>query len=62
LNAAAEDHSLILANQGVDLISRPHPEARLRLARMLAQQKKKEEARQREVAPFDAWKNALAEF
>jgi DNA-binding winged helix-turn-helix (wHTH) protein/tetratricopeptide (TPR) repeat protein len=58
LDAAVADYRLILANQGVDPISPLYSLAHLRLARVLAQQKKKEEARQQYLALFDAWKNA----
>jgi len=58
LDAAAEDYRLILANQGVDPISPFYSLAHLRLARVLAQQKKTEQARQQYRAFFDAWKTA----
>jgi DNA-binding winged helix-turn-helix (wHTH) protein/Tfp pilus assembly protein PilF len=58
LDAAAADYRLILANQGVDPISPLYSLSHLRLARVLAQQKKKQEARQQYLALFDAWKNA----
>jgi hypothetical protein len=58
LDAAAEDYRLILASQGVDPISPLYSLAHLRLARVLAQQTKKEEARQQYLALFDTWKNA----
>jgi tetratricopeptide (TPR) repeat protein len=58
LDAAAADYRLILANQGVDPISPLYSLAHLRLARVLAQQNKREETRQQYLALFDAWKNA----
>jgi Flp pilus assembly protein TadD len=58
LDAAAQDYRLILDNQGVDPISPLYPLAHLRLARVLAKQKKPEEARQQYLAFFNAWKEA----
>ncbi|MGO9094525.1 MAG: winged helix-turn-helix domain-containing protein [Bryobacteraceae bacterium] len=58
LDAAAEDYRLILANQGVDPISPLYSLAHLRLARVLVQQKKADEARQQYRAFLDAWKDA----
>jgi len=58
LDAAAADYRLILANQGTGPIWTDYTLSHLRLARVLAQQKKKEEARQQYLALFDAWKNA----
>ena len=58
LDAAIADYRLILANQGVDPISPLYSLAHLRLARVLVQQNKREEARQQYLALFDAWKNA----
>jgi DNA-binding winged helix-turn-helix (wHTH) protein/tetratricopeptide (TPR) repeat protein len=60
LDAAAEDYRLILANQGVDPISPLYPLAHLGLARVLAQQRKTDEARQQYRAFLDAWKDADA--
>ena len=58
LDAAAADYRLILDHQGVDPISPLYPLAHLRLARVLALQKKTDEARQQYRAFLDAWKNA----
>lgn len=58
LDSAAADYRLILSNQGVDPIAPIHSLAHLRLARVLALQKKTSEARQEYRAFFDAWKNA----
>ena len=62
LGAAAEDYRLILANQGVDPISPLYSLAHLRLARVLALQKKNDAARREYDAFFDAWKNADADL
>jgi tetratricopeptide (TPR) repeat protein len=62
LDAAARDFSLILANQGVDPISPKYPLAHLRLARILALQKKPYRAREEYNALFAAWKNADADL
>jgi DNA-binding winged helix-turn-helix (wHTH) protein/Tfp pilus assembly protein PilF len=58
LDAAAADYRLILANQGVDPISPLYSLAHLRLARVVAKQNRKEEARQQYLALFEAWKDA----
>ena len=58
LNAAAEDYRLILNNQGIDPISPLYSIAHLRLARLLALQKKSEEAREEYRRLFVAWTNA----
>jgi predicted negative regulator of RcsB-dependent stress response len=62
LDAAAKDYRLILANQGVDAISPEYPLAHLGLARVLAQQKKSDEARTEYKAFLDAWKAADQEL
>ena len=58
LDSAAADYRLILANQGVDPVAPAYSLAHLRLARVLALQKKTSEARQQYREFFDAWKNA----
>jgi predicted negative regulator of RcsB-dependent stress response len=58
LDAAVADYRLILDHRGVDPISPLYPLAHLRLARVQAQQKKTEEARQQYRAFLDAWKDA----
>jgi predicted negative regulator of RcsB-dependent stress response len=58
LDAAAIDYRLILNNQGVDPISPLYSIAHLRLARILATQKKIDEARREYQAFFEAWKDA----
>jgi tetratricopeptide (TPR) repeat protein len=58
LDAAAADYRLILANPGIDPIWTDYTLSHLCLARVLARQEKKEEARQQYLAFFDAWKNA----
>jgi eukaryotic-like serine/threonine-protein kinase len=58
LDAAAIDYRLILNNQGVDPISPLYSIAHLRLARILATQKKIDEARGEYQAFFEAWKDA----
>jgi hypothetical protein len=55
---AAADYRLILANPGIDPIWTDYTLSHLCLARVLARQEKKEEARQQYLAFFDAWKNA----
>jgi hypothetical protein len=58
LEAAAADYKLILDNQGVDPISPLYSISHLRLARVLALEKKSEEARSQYRAFFNAWKDA----
>lgn len=58
LEAAAEDYSLILQNQGVNAIAPEYPLAHLGLARVLVLEKKPASARKEYQAFFDAWKNA----
>ena len=60
LDAAEADYRQILGNQGIDPISPSYALAHLRLARVLAQEKKTAEARQQYRALLDAWKNADA--
>jgi DNA-binding winged helix-turn-helix (wHTH) protein/tetratricopeptide (TPR) repeat protein len=62
LDDAVADYNLILNNQGVDPISPLYPIAHLRLARVLAQQKKTEEARKHFRAFLDGWKDADPEL
>jgi DNA-binding winged helix-turn-helix (wHTH) protein/tetratricopeptide (TPR) repeat protein len=62
LDAAARDYRLILDNQGVDPISPEYPLAHLRLARILAAQKRPAQAREQYNAFFAAWKNADADL
>jgi eukaryotic-like serine/threonine-protein kinase len=62
LDAAATDYRLILDHQGVDPISPLYSIAHLRLARVLATQKKLDEARREYQAFFDAWKDADSEL
>jgi len=54
---AADDYRLILANEGIDPISPLYNVAHLRLARVLAEQKKFEPARAEYEAFLDAWKD-----
>jgi len=58
LDRAAEDYRIILANQGIDPLSPLYNVAHLRLARVLAAQKKFEPARKEYEAFLDAWKDA----
>jgi len=58
LDAAVEDYRLILDNPGVDPISPEYSLSHLRLARVLARQKKTDESRTEYRAFLDAWKNA----
>ena len=58
LDAAAQDYRLILDHQGVDPIAPVYSLSHLRLARILALQKKADLARQEYNAFFAAWKNA----
>ena len=60
LDAAEADYRQILGNQGIDPISPSYSLAHLRLARLLALEKKTAEARQQYRAFLDAWKNADA--
>jgi DNA-binding winged helix-turn-helix (wHTH) protein/tetratricopeptide (TPR) repeat protein len=60
LDAAEADYRQILGNQGIDPISPSYALAHLRLARVLALEKKTAEARQQYRALLDAWKNADA--
>ena len=60
LDAAAGDYRLILNNQGVDPISPLYPMAHLGLARVLALQKKPEEARYEYRSFLDSWRDADA--
>jgi DNA-binding winged helix-turn-helix (wHTH) protein/tetratricopeptide (TPR) repeat protein len=62
LEAAARDYRLILDNQGVDPISPLYPLAHLRLARVLARQRKPGPARDEYKALFEAWKDADADL
>jgi DNA-binding winged helix-turn-helix (wHTH) protein/tetratricopeptide (TPR) repeat protein len=62
VDAAAGDYRLILDNQGVDPISPLYSLAHLRLARVLARQKKADPARAEYNAFFAAWKNADADL
>jgi DNA-binding winged helix-turn-helix (wHTH) protein/tetratricopeptide (TPR) repeat protein len=62
LDAAADDYRLILANQGIDPISPEYSLAYLRLARVLATQKKIGDARKEYQSFFDAWKDADADL
>jgi len=61
-DAAAEDYRLILDNQGIDPISPVYSLSHLRLARVLATQKKTADARKEYQAFFDAWKGADADL
>jgi DNA-binding winged helix-turn-helix (wHTH) protein/tetratricopeptide (TPR) repeat protein len=58
LDAAADDYRLILANQGVDPISPEYSLSHLQLARVLALQKKTDQARIEYKAFLEAWKDA----
>jgi tetratricopeptide (TPR) repeat protein len=58
LDAAAADYRMILDNQGVDPISPMYPLSHLRLARVLALEKKTDESRSQYRAFFDAWGDA----
>jgi hypothetical protein len=58
LDGAAQDYRLILDNQGVDPLAPEYSLSHLRLARVLVQQKKADEARKQYRAFLDAWKNA----
>jgi tetratricopeptide (TPR) repeat protein len=58
LDAAAADYRLILANPGIGPIWPDYTLSHLRLARVLALEKKTIEARQQYRELFDAWKNA----
>jgi len=58
LDAAAQDYRLILNNQGVDPISPLYSLSHLRLARVLAMQRKLNDARDEYRAFFAAWKDA----
>ena len=60
MDAAAEDYRLILDNPGVDPISPEYSLSHFRLARVLARQKKTDEARTEYRAFLDAWKDADA--
>jgi hypothetical protein len=62
LDAAAADYRLILDNQGVDPIAPDYTLSHLRLARVLALQKKNADARKEYQAFFDAWKDADADL
>ena len=62
LDAAAADYRLILNNQGVDPLSPIYSLSHLRLARVLALQKKSDEARSEYTAFFEAWKDADPEL
>jgi len=57
-DAAIADYRLILDNQGVDPISPLYPLSHLRLARILALEKKTDEARAEYRAFLDPWKDA----
>lgn len=58
LDAAVADYRLILDNEGVDPISPMYSLSHLRLARVLALEKKTDAARNEYRAFFEAWKNA----
>ena len=58
MDAAAEDYRLILDNPGNCPIWPEHTISHLRLARVLALEKKTDEARSEYRAFFDAWKDA----
>lgn len=62
LDAAVDDYRLILGNQGVDPLAPEYSLSHLRLARVLAQQKKTDEARKEYRAFLDAWKDADSGF
>ncbi len=58
LDAAAEDYRLILRHQGVDPIAPVYSLSHLRLARVLARQKKLESAKAEYKAFLGAWRDA----
>jgi tetratricopeptide (TPR) repeat protein len=58
LDQAAEDYRLILAHQGIDPIWTDYALSHLRLARVLARQKKVDEARREYRGLLDTWKDA----
>jgi len=58
LDAAAQDYRLILGNRGVDPIAPVYSLSHLELARVLALEKKTDEARSEYRAFLEAWKDA----